>query len=99
RSARSPVEQLRGVHDRNAGARELHDAADVARRDDVRTGAADVRELQLAKLCGNLRLQDVVSTRRAAAEMPLGNVAHVEAGALEQPPRNRVDALPMLHRA
>src|SRR5215472_7507568 len=99
RSAGSPVEELRGVNDGNTRPGELHDAADVARRDERRTGAADVRELALAQLRGELRLQDVVGAGRAAAKMSLGYLAHIETGALEQSAWNRIEALAVLHRA
>ena len=54
-----------------APARELRDATDVARRDDVGAACARcVASLRSRKRCRDLGLQNVVSARRAAAEVP-----------------------------
>ena len=61
--------------------------------------AAMLAELALAQLGGELRLQDVVSAGRAAANMPFGDFGDRKAGVAQEPARLFVDALAMLHRA
>ncbi len=100
RPARRPVEQLDGVHDRNAGGgRELRDAADVAGSDDGRARARDMTDLAIAQALRELGLKNVVGTRRAAAEMPFRDLRELVAGRREQRPRRPLDFLAVLHRA
>ncbi len=84
-STGGPIEQLDRVHDGHACAGgELRDAADVARRDDVGARAANVLELAVAQSLRELGLQDVVSARGAAAEMPFADLLDGEACGGEQ---------------
>ena len=60
---------------------ELGDAADVAGRDQVGLGGCYVGQLAIPRSGSNLRLQDVVGPRRAAAEMPFRHLWRLEARA------------------
>src|SRR5262245_55483050 len=99
-AAGRPVEQLNGVHHRDlAAALQLGDAADIAGGDEVRPHARDVVELSLAQLAGKLRLQKIVGSCRAAADMPLGHVEHGITGLREQRAGLVADLLAVLERA
>ncbi len=80
-------------------ARELGDAADIARRDHVRPGAGDVAELALPQPRRDRRLQQVVGARRAAAEMRLGRLRDLEPGPAQQRLRRLQHPLPVLQAA
>ena len=67
--------------------------------DHVRRDRLDVAHLAVAEPLGDLRLQDVVGAGRTAADVAFGDVAHLEAGLLEQRLRQRGDTLPVLQRA
>ena len=100
RPAGGPVEQFDRVHDRGRGeARDLHHAAEIAGRDDVRIDAVDVGGLALAERGRDLGLQQVVGAGGTAAEMPLGYVEHLETGAGQQLPWWAGHALAVLQRA
>ena len=71
RPASGPVEELDCMYDRNWGTgSELGDAADVAGCNQIWRGGCDVGQLAITQRRSDLRLQDVVGPRRAAAEMP-----------------------------
>src|SRR6185437_4644821 len=100
RSTTGPVEQLDRMHDRDVSPRgDLRETAEIAGGDHVRRDAADGGHLALAQLQRKLRLQQVVATRRAAAQMALGYLPHLEAGGPQQLTRSLVDALSVLQRA
>ncbi len=77
----------------------LRDAADVAGGDDVRLHAPDVLRLAIAQCAGELRLEDVVGSGRAAANVRFRNVDHRVARLDEQLARLVLDALAVLQRA
>ena len=60
---------------------------------------ANVGGLALAQRFRHLGLQQVVGAGRAAAEMPLRHVDHLEAGGAQQRARLLDDLLHVLHRA
>jgi len=63
------------MYDRNWGSGgELGDAADVASCDQIRLGGCDVGQFAIPQRRSDLGLQDVVSSRRAAAEVPFRHV-------------------------
>src|SRR5262249_43440916 len=100
RAAVGPVEQLHGVDDGDVHARpELSDAADVAGGNHVGTHRPDAGGLAVAHLARDLGLQNVVGAGRAAAQVPLRDLDHGEAGVAEQLARLLVDALAVLHGA
>ena len=53
---------------------DLGHAADIAGGDHVGTGSLDIGDLAGSELNGDLRLEQVVGSRRAAADMALGNI-------------------------
>jgi len=59
---------------------DLDHASDIAGCDDVRIGAGDVPGLSLTKRSGHFGLQEIIGSRRAAAEMLFGDIEHGEAG-------------------
>ena len=73
RPAISPIQQLDSVHDRHRPRRQLIEAADIPRCDKVGLHAVDGLKLALLKLLRKVGLEDVVGSRRAAADMPLWN--------------------------
>jgi hypothetical protein len=77
---------------------ELSNATDIARRDKVRADAGNVGELAVAQRRGDLRLQQVISAGRTAAEMPLRHVDGLETRCGEQLLRSGVNSLAVLHR-
>src|SRR6185312_7097802 len=79
-AAGRPVKQLDRVHHRARIGVELGDAADIAGGDDLGAGCGDIAELARAQPVGEFMLKHVVGAGRAAAEMALGNFAHVESG-------------------
>src|ERR1700726_3799715 len=79
------VDQFDRVYDRNCGRRgDLRDAADIAGGDHIRLDARDIRDLAIAQGLRDVGLEDVVGSRRPAAEMRLGDRARVEARAAQQ---------------
>src|SRR5829696_720936 len=81
RPARRPVEELDGVHDRDAGARgDVADAAEVAGSDDIGLHALDIGDLAVAQAARQLGLQHLVGAGPAAADMALGHVLDDEPG-------------------
>ena len=88
------------MHDRRLSETpDLHHAAEIAGGDDVRIDTCDMRGFALAERRRDLRLQQIVGAGRAAAEMPLGHVEDVEAGARQKLARRACHALSMLERA
>ena len=84
--ASGPVEEFDCMYDRNWGTGgELGDAADVAGRDQIRFDGCDVRQLAIPQHGGDLRLQDVVGPRRAAAEMSFRHFQRLETRRGEEP--------------
>ena len=71
--------------------------ANIAGGDNLRPGRGDVRELARAQRIGQFRLQQIVRPSRAAAQMPLGNVADRETRRREERPGLGMDALAVLH--
>jgi hypothetical protein len=84
---------------RGAGGGELSDAADIAGGDYIGLSLGDIGELAFAQLAGDFRLQQVVSPGRAAAQVPLRHVEHLEPGRSQQCIWCSMNALAMLHRA
>ena len=78
---------------------DLRHAADIAGGDHLGPGPLDIGDLAGAQLCGDLRLEQVVGSRRAAADMALGNVLDGKPRALEQRLGLGPDLLAVLHRA
>ena len=75
RTTGGPVEKLDCMYDRNWGTGgELGDAADVAGCDQVGPHSCDVGQFAIPQRGSDLRLQNVVSPRRAAAEVPFLHV-------------------------
>ena len=66
---------------------DLHDAAEVAGRDDVGLGALQVRGLARPEPRRDRRLEHVVGSGGAAAQMPLGRRPDVEPRFRQQAPR------------
>src|SRR3546814_4411902 len=77
---------------------DLHRAADIAGRDDVRVEPREIGGLAVAELTRDLGLEDIVRARRAAAQMRFGGRAHGITGIGEQPRRRGGDFLPVLER-
>ena len=70
RAASGPVEELDCMHDWEwRKGRELGDAADVACCDQIGLDGSYVGQLAIPQRGSDLRLQNVVGPRRAAAEM------------------------------
>jgi hypothetical protein len=87
------------VHHRHlATGGELSNAPDIACRDEVRSGAGDVGELAVAQRRCDLRLQQVISPGRTAAEMPLRHVDGLETRGAEQLLGSGMNSLAVLHR-
>src|SRR5262245_40258365 len=61
-------------------ARDLGDAAGVARNDDAGPGLADALDLPPGQLTRDLRLQDIVDARAAAAELAVRQLDQADAG-------------------
>src|SRR5438105_3680534 len=88
------------MYDRNCGTGcELGDAADIAGCDQIGVGGRYVGQLAIPQRGSELRLQDVVGPRRAAAEMPFRHVQRLEPGRRKEPLWPRVYPLSVLHRA
>jgi hypothetical protein len=64
--------------------RNLRDAPDVTRRNDVGLHGLDVASLAITKLPGHFRLQQAVGAGGAAADVALWNIEHGEAGISQQ---------------
>ena len=65
------------MNDRDRGACcELGDAADVARGNQIGTDTFDMPDLARAQPIRDVRLQNVVSAGRAAAQMAFRNLLH-----------------------
>src|ERR1700759_3757749 len=77
----------------------LGDAADVAGCDQIGLSGDYVGQLAIPQSGSDLRLQDVVGPRRAAAEMAFRHVYGLEPGHCKEPFRHRMDPLSVLHRA
>jgi hypothetical protein len=100
RPAGGPVEEFDCVDDRNWGTGgELGDATDVAGCDQIRVGGCDVGQLAIPQRLSDLRLQDVVGPRRAAAEMPFRYVKRLEPCHGKEPLWPSIYPLSVLHRA
>ena len=70
-SAGGPIEELDRMYDRNWGTGgKLGDAADVAGCDQIGLDGSYVGQLAIPQRGSDLRLQNIVGPRRAAAEMP-----------------------------
>ena len=76
---------------------ELRNAADVAARHAIGLHHVDGRELALPEPSRDLRLQDVVSPRRAAADVPFRDFDDRKSGIAQELPGLLVDPLAMLH--
>src|SRR3546814_19473117 len=88
------------VHHRQRGAAgDLGHAADIARGDELRADRFDIRRLAVAEPRRELRLQQVVGSRRAAAEMAFRHVEDLEPRLGEQGLWRLRYLLSMLHRA
>src|SRR4249919_4353745 len=88
------------MHDRTAEiVAELSHATDIAGRDDIGIGRADMRSFSLTQSLRHLRLQKIVGARRAAAEMPLRYVDHFETGGAQERALLFDDLLDVLHGA
>ncbi len=99
-AAIGPVQQLDGVHDGDVEVgREVRDATDVAGRDHVGAGGAEMLELALLELACDLRLQNIVGAGRAAADVALGNIDDGEARLTQEEAGLVMDALAVLQRA
>jgi hypothetical protein len=86
------------VHYRHVATRgELSDAADIAGRDEIWPDFGNIRELAVAQCSRNLRLQLIISSCRAATEMPLRHIDRLEPAGLEKLFRPGVEALSVLH--
>src|SRR3546814_9591803 len=66
---------------------DLHRAADIAGRDDVRVEPREIGGLAVAELTRDLGLAAIVRACRAAAQMRFGGRAHGITGIGEQPRR------------
>jgi len=88
---------VRDRHRRVAG--ELRNASDIAGRDEIGAGQRDIGELAVAQGRGELRLQQIVSAGRAAAQMPFRHIDDREPGGREQCLGLAVDPLAVLQRA
>ena len=75
----------------------LGDAADVAGCDQIGLYGSYIGQLAITQRGSNLRLQDVVGPRRAAAEMPLRHIYRLEPCGGEQFFRPGVQTLSVLH--
>ena len=78
---------------------ELGDAAYISGRDELGSGAGDVGELAVAQSCCDLRLQQIIGSGRAAAQVPFRHLDRLEARRGEECLRSGVNTLPVLHRA
>ena len=69
------------MYDRNRGTpSKLGYAPDVAGRYKIRLNRSDIGQLAIPQRTGNLWLQEIVGARRAATEMPFGDLYRLEAG-------------------
>src|SRR5215213_3262776 len=95
KAADGHVEELDGVGEHHRvprppdGGGHLHQAARVGRDQEVGAGGDDVRRFAVAELAGRLRVEDVVDTGRATAELGLGDLAKLH-------PRDLAEQLPGL---
>ena len=81
RPALHPIEQFRKMHDwRRIGPIQMLEAADVGSGYHVRLNDSDVLEFPLAQSGGDLRLEEAVTSGRAAAEMSFWNFNDFEPG-------------------
>src|SRR5687768_17190914 len=89
-----PIEQFDGVNDRDGRPRaDLSHAADIPRRYHLRLGALDVADLALAQLRRDLRLDEVVDTGRAAAQVAFRHLSDLEPRPGQQRTRWGLDLL------
>ena len=99
RPAIGPVQKLHRMHHWQFPAGELRNAADVPARHAIGLHHIDGRQLALPEPGRDLRLQDVVSPGRAAANMPFRDFDHRKSGVAQELPGLLVDPLAMLHGA
>jgi hypothetical protein len=68
------------MNNRQLGARsDLRDAANISCRDHISSQSLDSPDFAIAQPPCDIRLQNIVGTGRAAAQMAIRNVSHVEA--------------------
>jgi hypothetical protein len=77
---------------------DLRDAADIAGGDHVGLRTFDIRRLAVAQLRRDFRLEQVVGSRRAAAEMALRRIEHDKTRRRQQVFRLVADFLAVLER-
>lgn len=96
-TTRGPIEQLHAVDDRQLGAAaDLHDAADISGGDHVGHRLENIRDFARLEFARDLRLEEIISPGRAAADMPLRHGDDVETGIAQQNHRGQRHLLPML---
>jgi hypothetical protein len=87
------------MYDRDWGTGgELGDATDVAGCDQIWPGGDYVGQLAVPQRGSDLRLQDIVGPRRAAAKMPFRHFQGLETRRCEKPLWHCLNPLSVLHR-
>ncbi|OIQ66587.1 hypothetical protein GALL_518410 [mine drainage metagenome] len=87
------------MHHRHRIARQLGDAPDIPRRDQVRLGRVQIAQLPLPQAAGDFRLQQVIGAGRPAADMRLLRLHHPESRTGQQLFRFRGHLRTMLQAA
>ncbi len=100
------IENFDEVHDAHRSAcglearSDLEETSGIARDDHVCVGLENILHFPIAQLCRRLRLEQIVDTRRSAANIRFRDFAHGHTGdRLQQTSRLRADTLRMLQMA
>ena len=84
-AASGPIQQFDRMNDRDSSSgADLGHAADIAGGDHLGLGALDVVDLAVEQAPGDLRLDQIVDTGGAAAQMAFRHLADLETGPVQQ---------------